>query len=178
MRTTGVDRRTYVVRGRMGNAGPWAERNGGQCDWPQLRQGGRCLQSWVGCGSGSSAHRPSGRGFGGHRFPARTGRRCGPCDWPQLRQGGWCLRSWTGAGPVVQPADAASARHRRRGDSRPGPLPQNIEGLPWPVSPMHGDGLPPSESQIGHSPIPTRRCPQIHRDRPVATCESGKRVLT
>jgi hypothetical protein len=37
---------------------------------------------------------------------------------------------------------------------------------------------PPSESQIGHSPIPTRRCPQIHRDRPVATCESGKRVLT
>jgi hypothetical protein len=64
------------------------------------------------------------------------------------------------------------------GDSRPGPLPQNREGLPWPVSPMNGDGLPLPESQIGHSPISTRRCPQIHRDRPVATCESGKRVLT
>jgi hypothetical protein len=60
---------------------------------------------------------------------------------------------------------------------RPGPLPQNMAGLPWLVSPMHGDGLPLPESQIGHSPISSRRCPQIHRDRPVATCESGKRVL-
>jgi hypothetical protein len=61
---------------------------------------------------------------------------------------------------------------------RPGPLPPNMAGLPWLVSPMHGDGLLLPESQIGHSPISSRRCPQIHRDRPVATCESGKRVLT
>jgi hypothetical protein len=45
MRTTGDDLWPCVVRARMGNASPWAERDGGQCDGPQLRQGGRCLQS-------------------------------------------------------------------------------------------------------------------------------------
>jgi hypothetical protein len=130
MRTTGDDLRPRVVRARVGNAGPWAERDGGQCDWPQHRQGGRCLRSWMG---------------------GRSGRTAGRCR----------------VGPA--PTEGATPR--------PGPFPPNREGLPWPVSPMLGDGLPLPESQIGHSPISSRRCPQIHRDRPVATCESGKRVL-
>jgi hypothetical protein len=83
-----------------------------------------------------------------------------------------------GAGPVVQPADAASARHRRRERSQARSAPSEYGGPPvFRVTDARGRP-PPSESQIGHSPISSRRCPQIHRDRPVATCASGKRVLT
>jgi hypothetical protein len=34
-----------------------AERDGGQCDWPQLRQGGWCLRSWTGGRSGRTTGR-------------------------------------------------------------------------------------------------------------------------
>jgi hypothetical protein len=38
-------------------SGRKVERDGGQCDGPQLRQGGRCLRSWTGGRSGRTAGR-------------------------------------------------------------------------------------------------------------------------
>jgi hypothetical protein len=135
MRTTGDDLRPRVVRARVRNAGPWAERDGGQCDWPQLRQGGRCLQSWVGCGSGSSAHRPSGRGFGRASLLVENRASLWPIALatPEIAPGGVCIRA--GYRPVF-----------------------TVQSEPHPIPPVILNSIQdlPGEGGASYEEIPTR----------------------